>query len=299
MKMRSMIAGLVALLACAGTAHAQSLTCNTNLVQLSNGTTADATQVMQNFNNLLGCLTKLQGYIGGLTLANDATTPATVIDTASGIAESDDVTTLMTLPTFTKNANAVWTVGSGNGCLDSGTSLAANTWYHLFVIERTDTGVVDELCSQSATSPALPSNYSKKRRIGSIKTDGSSHIIAFTQNGDEFLWKTAISDVSISNLGTAGATLSISTPLGVKTNALIGVQINGTPNWHVELYSPDQGFGENVIVIGVNPASSQWLAGSGSIRTNTSSQIQAISDQNNTTLFLATNGWIDTRGRFQ
>src|SRR5579872_1429376 len=118
----------------------------------------------------------LQGHIGGLGLSNDGTSPQTVIDTSSGVATSDDASAMMKLASF-KKSTAAWAVGSGNGCLDSGT-VAASTWYHVFVIERTDTGAVDELCSTSATAPTFPTSYTKKRRIGSFKTDASSHIIA-------------------------------------------------------------------------------------------------------------------------
>jgi hypothetical protein len=133
----------------------------------------------------------LANYLGGLTLANDATSPNTVLDIATGCATSDDSSTIMSLSVggFSKNCNAAWAVGNGNGALDSGASLAASTWYHVFAIMRIDTNIVDVLISTSATAPTLPASYTKKRRVGSIKTDGSSHILGFTQLGDRFYWQ--------------------------------------------------------------------------------------------------------------
>ena len=84
----------------------------------------------------------------------------------------------MQLGAFAKTTGT-WTLGTGNGCLDTGT-VAASTWYSVFVIERIDTAVVDVLCSTSATAPTMPTNYTRKRRIGSILTDANTAINYFT-----------------------------------------------------------------------------------------------------------------------
>ncbi|MEO8924636.1 MAG: hypothetical protein ABI330_17715 [Caldimonas sp.] len=55
---------------------------------MTNGTTADATQVMANFNYLINCINGPHGYLGGLTMSNDGTNPNTVIDTSAGVAAS-------------------------------------------------------------------------------------------------------------------------------------------------------------------------------------------------------------------
>src|SRR6266851_926625 len=133
-----------------------------------------------------------RSYIAGFTLSNDGVTPNTVIDISAGTSMSDDQTTVMNSVAFTKNCNAAWVVGSGNGALDTGVVLVASTWYHVYQIKRTDTNVVDFLISTSASAPTMPANYTKKRRIGSFKTDGSGNIIAFTQVGDRFRWSVPV-----------------------------------------------------------------------------------------------------------
>jgi hypothetical protein len=287
-------------------------TCTAYPFNLTNGATADATQVMANFNYVLTCANNqatasiLRGWLAGLTLSNDGTNPNTVIDTAAGVANADDATTLMTLAAFTKNANAVWAVGTGNGCLatGSGSSLAANTWYHLFVIARTDTGVVDELCSTSATAPTLPTNYTKKRRIGSFKTDGAAHILAFSQLGDEFIWATPVADVSISNLGTTPVTLTLaSVPSGVQINALVRGYLWNTSVAATGLLFPtvDGSTASNTPQGNlnlVNPSTTAVGPGNFNLRTSTSQQIKAVASTASTFLSLVTYGWIDTRGRF-
>src|SRR5438874_13020562 len=96
---RRILATTLVLLFCVGgTAVAQ--TCTTYPYTLTNGATADATQVMANFNYVLTCANNqasaalLRGWLGGLTMSNDGTNPNTVIDTAAGVANADDATTL-------------------------------------------------------------------------------------------------------------------------------------------------------------------------------------------------------------
>jgi hypothetical protein len=84
------------------------------------------------------------------------------------------------------------------------------------------TPAVDELCSTSATAPTLPTNYTKKQRIGSFKTDGTEHILAFSQLGDEFIWATPVTDVNVTTMGTTPVALTLaSVPSGVQVNALV------------------------------------------------------------------------------
>lgn len=164
----------------------------------------------------------------GLTLSNDATTPGTKVDIAAGAASSDDATitsrVLMILASAYTKTTAAWAVGTGNGCLDTAT-VAASTWYHVFLIERLDTSVTDILCSTSATSPTMPSNYTKKRRIGSVLTDGNTAINFFNQfPGGIFVWATPSAlNVSDVDPGTAAHTATATTPNGVVTRASLNV----------------------------------------------------------------------------
>jgi hypothetical protein len=270
---------------------------------LTNGTNADATQVMANFNALLSCVNTngaLRGYLNGFTLANDATNPNTVIDIGAGLATSDDATTAMALATaITKNANAAWTVGGTNGCLDSGSALTASATYHLFTIERTDTAVVDVLCSLSPSSPALPTSYTKKRRIGSFKTDASSHIRLFTQFGSEFLWKTPVSSVLTSNPGTTAVLAPLDVPAGVQVFARFALGFAGPSGSaaFLLLTSPDQvdttpsaaAFTTAVVPSGVS------YPGILNVRTDTSGRVRYRCDTSDTvtTVRMITYGWVD------
>ena len=154
----------------------------------SNGSTADATQVNANFTTVMNCANTntviLPGYISGLQLSTAGS--SSTFGIAVGTASNTTALSYMALSSAYTKTTSSWTVGTGNGALDTGT-IANNTWYHAFLIQRTDTGVVDVLVSLSPTSPTLPASYTLFRRIGSMKTDGSAHWTKFVQNGDEFL----------------------------------------------------------------------------------------------------------------
>ncbi len=281
-------------LAAVGTSLAQ--TCSTVPNNLTNGTTADATQVMANFNALTACLGNMRGYIGGLTLSYST---ATAINIAAGAAVSDDATTLMRLSaaSTTKNANTTWAAGSGGGCRDSATGWAAGTWYHLFVIARTDTGGVDLLCSTSATSPTLPSGYTKKRRIGSFRTaNGATSIIPFSQFQDQFTWGSAVADVNVNNLGTTAVSYTLTVPPGVRVVALLRAIIGS--DGFIAIFGPDETIsGAASSPALASPGTGNWNEGVFNVLTNTSAQIRAIADAAGRTFIVTTYGWIDSRGQ--
>ncbi len=246
----------------------------------------------------------LRGYIGGLTLSNDAANPNTVLDIAPGMATSDDESVLIQLPSAFTKALSAWAVGTGKGGLDTGV-VAANTGYHVFLIERIDTGVVDVLFSLSATAPTMPSGYTKKRRIGWIKTNASSQIVAFSQNGDEFIWAAPTLDVNALGVVTTPSLTTMSVPLGIKVNAIIrGLVLiaAGATSGAFLINSPDEtSTGADIPSsnITLNVAAGENLAfGQMSVRTNTSGQIRMVSGTtSNIAVTVVTVGWIDTRGR--
>lgn len=243
-------------------------------------------------------------YLGGLTLSNDATSPNTVLDIATGGATSDDNQVMLALSTaFTKNCNAAFVAGSGNGALDAGSVLAASTWYHVYLIMRTDTNVVDVLISTSATNPTFPANYTKKRRIGSIKTNASSQICAFTQLGDGFLWGVgAVAsgwDIA-TNAAVAqapGTLFTLNTPLGVKTDAIVNAaQTGGTAQLRFMGMDEDPamaGSGQNMPTAANGQVNNRYI-----LRTNTSQQIRVAGHIALASgLYLGCAGWYDYRGK--
>lgn len=234
----------------------------------------------------------LAGALTGLTLSAAGGTGTFGI--AAGAASGATLASA-----YTKTTSA-WAVGTGTGSLDTG-AIANSTWYHVWLIQRSDTLVVDVLVSTSATSPTMPTNYDRKRRIGAMKTDGSAQWVKFSQNGDEFLWDATAADQNPATVGTSASTLTLaSVPTGVKVNALISLNLTNA------------GVAVSAVISSLDIADAatsninRQLATSGAgllasyplnIRTNTSAQIRARCDAASCSLYVGTVGWVDRRGR--
>jgi hypothetical protein len=200
-----------------------------------------------------------------------------------------------------KNCNTSWTAGNNGGALDTllGSTLVANTWYHVFLISRVDTGATDILLSTNPTTPFFPLFYSKKRRIGSIRTDASAHIIQFIQVGDRFMYLVTPGawDFTGQTIATfpSFTTFTINTPPAVRTTALITVAntaaastwtIVKSPDVNMPVAFPNTDFGPSTTFNDLQ------------IETDTSSRVQAASSAAVAGQFyLLATGWIDNRGK--
>lgn len=248
------------------------------------------------------------GFLFGLTLSNNGSDATNDIDIAAGRARDiDDSENMILSSLLTKRLDASWSVGSGNGGLDTGS--IADTTYHIFLIKRTDTGVVDALFSTSATSPTMPTNYTKKRRIGSIRRI-SAAIRGFVQDGDLFMWKTPINDVNATNPGTSAVTRTLTLPTGIRVEVIFSVHgyTSGTlaADYPGAIYISDLNADDLAPVDSSGfttwaylPTISAGAGGMGSAMTNTSAQVRSRIQQStaNTVLKINTHGWRDTRGR--
>lgn len=248
----------------------------------------------------------LRSYLAGLTLST-AGSSATFGVAAGTAADSTNVSMMSLGSAYTKTTSA-WAVGSTNGSLDTG-SIANNTWYHVYLIQRPDTGVVDVLTSTNASSPTLPTNYTLFRRVGSLRTNGSAQWVLFSQLGDEFLWNASVSDVSANDPGTAAVSRTLTVPTGVqvwaKFNAIYRNVASGAAGYPLfsELDKSDEAPGPNAVANGYlsyNAAGGVTAGGLAyTIRTNTSAQVRSriSASDTNITLYILTQGWIDRRGK--
>jgi len=241
-----------------------------------------------------GAASFMRGYLAGLTLSTAGS--SSTFSVAAGIAVDSTQADFMKLASSISKTTSSWAVGSGNGALDTG-SIAASTWYHAYLIKRTDTGVVDVLVSLSATSPTMPTNYSLSRRIGAMKTNGSSQWTAFVQLGDEFLWSVPIADILTSSQGTTAILYTLSVPTGVQVWALLQGWSYASGGFDVLFTSPDQADTAPTSQINTVRGNANNFPSPLNIRTNTSAQIRARSDATSTQLNYITQGWIDRRGR--
>jgi hypothetical protein len=130
-----------------------------------------------------------RGQRSGLQVIVNAGDPSNDVDFAEGVACSDAAPwrLIYNSATITKRLDASWVVGTTNGGLFTG-SKAADTAYYLWIIRRSDTGVVDAGFDPSQTAPTMHSGSDQKALIGMAYTDASSNILCVLPIGaGEFL----------------------------------------------------------------------------------------------------------------
>lgn len=259
----------------------------------------------------------LRGHIDGLVLANDTVGGDLAHDINIGVGEASDENghTIMRITDavngLTKRIDASWAVGDDGGGLDGTESVTgtpdADTWYHVWLIRRSDTGVVDALFSESATAPTQPAaEWDQQRRIGAVFTDGSANIIQFLQSGNDFRWKNP-PVISAVNPGTSAVNRTLRTPLGIVVKALVNASIiDTTPATRTVGYFSSLGVDDEAASITLAPLG-QLAADSTDgdavaaieIYTNVSSQIRTRLSASTAdhTLRISTIGWEDPRGR--
>lgn len=260
-------------------------------------------------SNLTGIASGMpRGYLSGLTLSNNSSDSDHDIDIAVGEArDTADGVDLSISSVFTKQIDATWASGSGNGGMANGVSLSADTWYHVYLVEL-DAGGTDagfDTATNAANLVATSGVASAYRRIGSVLTDSSSNILGFTQFEDEFIFDSQVTNVNGSALGTSRVLQTVTTPTGFEVKAILGLvavvagsnnSVNITlthPN--VTDATPDAPNANNA---GENSSNNNgtWAAGTHIVRTDTSSQV-AFRQSFNSTVYINTNGYYDPRGR--
>lgn len=255
---------------------------------------------------LISTLPYPPGFLYGLALSNgtDATND---INIATGnTIDSTSAVNMVLASALTKQLDAAWAVGTNQGGLDTGS--IDNVTYHIWLIKRSDTGVVDALFSASASSPTMPASYDYKRRIGSIvRTSGA--IKAFIQDNDTFTWSVPVSDVTATNPGTSAVTRTLTVPTGIRVEAILSVRGEAGA---VAADNPQGILITDLSVTDTVPSSTLFTLymynggaasnqGSGTCRviTNTSAQVRSRIQVSTaaTQLQITTLGWVDTRGR--
>lgn len=246
----------------------------------------------------------MRGHIDGLTLSNDAGDPTNDVAIAAGCAVDTTAVKLLVLAAaITKRLDAAWAVGTGNGGLDGTESVGGtpdvSTWYHVWLIMRSDTGVVDVLFSESATAPTMPTNYDYKRRIGAVRNNASGDILAFLQTGDRFMFTTVPAlDVDATN-STTRANATIMVPTGVRVVA-IGNFVQTASDRYTYVSTPDmtdQTPSATATPLFNAGATGAVIGGQIEVLTNTSAQIAFDCSTTTGSFRWATLGWRDFRGK--
>jgi hypothetical protein len=146
-----------------------------------------------------------KNYITGLTLSQDTDTDHDIEIAAGECVDSTNAEKMVVSAAFTKKIDESWAVGDAAGGMDTG-AVAADTVYAVWLIKRSDTGVVDALFSASMTAPTMPTNYDYKRFIGYVWTDASANIIAFEMRGGMVWFMSAADTVVITGINNGSYT---------------------------------------------------------------------------------------------
>lgn len=250
-------------------------------------------ELLANWTPLVG----IRGYLGGLTLSNDGSTPNSVLDVAAGVALDSLNAVLINLASaFTKNTSGAWVAGSGNAGMGVGIGIANLTWYYVFAI--INAGAVDIYFDTSPTAANKPAGTTAFRRIGAFRTDASSHILAFYQNGDTVLWGTAVNILANVAAGTTAAqTLGLgnAVPSAIIVSALLTFGLAANPT-AAQVYYSALAQASGMFLTAAAPASGN-MYGSITVPTNASGNIR-VQNLNATDInSLNVNGWFDRRGR--
>lgn len=165
---------------------------------------------------------QLSRAIVGMTLSNAVADPVNDITVAAGLCASDGTQpALMQLASaITKRTDAAWAAGNNAGGWLDGAAMPDGTG-HVFAIRRPDTGQVDVGLSASLT-PALPTNYTQRRRIGSVLRAAAA-LRPFQQVNDRFIFVSPVTDISSTTL-RAAAPLTLSVPSGLPVRAQLRVK---------------------------------------------------------------------------
>jgi hypothetical protein len=223
----------------------------------------------------------------GCAIANNATTPARDIDVLAGRRRSDDDgADIVLAAAMTKRADQTWAAGTGNGGMQSGQSKVASKWYDVFLIYNPTGPAFDIQFCRMDTAFVFPTGYTKKRRLGSFRTNGSSNIIAFLQDGDYFWWANPVTE------STTAGTITLTVPGGSLNGAVKVKPIVYTTGTH----TGDPSYSAAVNWGYVGGTANKSIYGQGVCQANTSSQV-LFSPAADTIDIIQTAGWIDNRGR--
>ena len=174
------------------------------------------------------------GYMNGLQIFNDATTPNTLLDIGSGVTiDSTDTFQMINNGTIVINAAT-----NGLNGLDTGT-FAEGTVYAVYLVsDPVSLQPIGAMISLSYTAPLMPFGYSAFRLIGFATTNASSaHFLpgywtAGNSGSREFFYDA----LQVTNITAGNATSFATTPVNLISTV---PNVNNTPVYISTLYTPN------------------------------------------------------------
>ncbi len=236
------------------------------------------------------------------TIANNGSDANNDIDFSAGSPFDTTNNVGWVASALTKRLDANWVAGTNQGGLFSG-SKANSTTYHCFDIYNPTTGVADSGFDTSATAANAPSGFTRNKRLGSIMTDGSGNIRAFTQADKYFLLTTPINNLNTTSVAAAGTSVALTVPTGIQVLGYINANYHDLNNvvLNIGFLSANQTYTVSALNADFKMVSSGNVSDlvestTKFLLTNTSAQIIVKSDVDNAginSLNVNTVGWTD------
>jgi hypothetical protein len=132
---------------------------------------------------------------------------------------------------------------SGALGLDTGAE-AVSTWYYIWAICNDAGTTVSVILSASATSPTLPSGYTKKRLISAVFNLATGHFRGFQQKDANY----TIQSVTVISAGTAGSCTAVSLAAIIPINSRVvhGALHNDSVGWITYVYNTSSSYGQKM-----------------------------------------------------
>jgi hypothetical protein len=273
----------------------------TGLLKIRNAANTDWVTVGLMASANLGLVPNLHGYISGCVQSHAADVDHDITLSAGFARDAANGAFLELTADITKQIDAAWAVGSSQGGMDTG-SVGNSSWYYIWLIKRSDTGVVDALFSLSASSPTMPTSYDLKRLIGAVRTDASANILAFSAvevagGGLDVIWKDPPLDVNLAATLTTSRRLDVlSVPLlaGIVANVNV-TSLDASENHLIYVCSPDANDEAPATTIGPGSTVLATIANGGRnnvrVRTNAAGQIASRAGITVDNYYVATLGY--------
>jgi hypothetical protein len=257
--------------------------------------------ILMKFNAPPSAVVAPQDYIDGFILSPDVGNETDDINFGPGICRDSTNTATMARAEITKQLDNPWVAGNDAGGLFNG-SVAADTWYHCFIIYDPVADIVDAGFDTSPIAANRPGAYTKFRRVGSIRTEvGSVDIKQFVQVGNLFQWENIVTN-EFDNAATGTTALDV-TLSGVPPDVenLAVVHYYGTGNGRSTALYPKFITSDLTAAADPNvntfrsPSSETGTPGSCRLMTDTSQKARIVSTASAVSR-VSTAGWYDARG---
>lgn len=230
-----------------------------------------------------------------ITITNNSTDANNDIDFSSGNFVFDDFSGQAYVSAMIKRLDASWTAGTNQGGLDTGTK-TANVFYHCFAIYNPTTKASDFLFSANPTSPTLPSGFTKKRKIASLRTNVSNNIrngnYVFFSNSYSFEYQTKILFFQ-DTTSTTGTTVDTECPAHTTAEIIANQSSSGDCSTLITTLDLNDEAPVHASYASISSAANYNGATTLFVRTNSLGEIRKRSSSVSGTLSLRTKGWTE------